>query len=731
MIAKDMLVLQQQVYNFLRSATIKFEPAAEHINTDLIKRGFTVNTLDPYSWKYYLNMVGEYHESDEPMYVVSLDTRQQILFDKDILINHPRTKSVYQPGGLYYKRLCDIYPSQIDLIKSILFPVESLEKAIASDDLVLLSYGQGYLEEYEQPVIVDEINRFLEIVKERWYFTFLDDEALFHITFWGSLWTYLAMLVMSKRESLVNTPYVHSWHIWNKLKTKGIDDYSDVLNREKSMMLYQNIDYLKANAGKHSNLVILANRLLSDMGITIYGRKLVQETETEADNFQLTPQFQAVRIPTDNFNLLTEVTTASTTNIQNRLFQKGLTPDVSAETTESKERRLGNTRLNNLMTKFLEIRPLAKNKLYAYILNVFLVETLTTSIINGHYNEPVIINDQSVDVTLYLRPKELLALYHYASLKSIGVDAVDIPNKFSFYRSFKTDIGTPSKTIMRGDEKVYLSMYVNTQEFLSDLDYNEEIIYPNDFTEMVSRLWLKYMDHLLMDIKTKIERKRFILQYLDSLCHSRRVEEVDLIEGFTTYAEWLGPEGIDLESSVLSQYDVQLDPQSAWGSLADSIITALIPINEVLNTFGNFTLSDFGFERLRKLFVQMCSYRVVFLESTRDLPGHSMGLKWTSENGPDMMSSQGDRRLIRSLKFFDDQISQRQTYYLEGFTHVVEQNTVNSVKYTVTTSSNTEATITTEDREMNKTVSYTDSSFSSNGIINIVRPGIIPGGILG
>jgi hypothetical protein len=111
MIAKDMLVLQQQVYNFLRSATIKFEPAAEHINTDLIKRGFTVNTLDPYSWKYYLNMVGEYHESDEPMYVVSLDTRQQILFDKDILINHPRTKSVYQPGGLYYKRLCDIYPS--------------------------------------------------------------------------------------------------------------------------------------------------------------------------------------------------------------------------------------------------------------------------------------------------------------------------------------------------------------------------------------------------------------------------------------------------------------------------------------------------------------------------------------------------------------------------------------------------------------------------------------------
>jgi hypothetical protein len=274
-------------------------------------------------------------------------------------------------------------------------------------------------------------------------------------------------------------------------------------------------------------------------------------------------------------------------------------------------------------------------------------------------------------------------------------------------------------------------MHVDTADFLSDLDYNEEIIYPNDFTDMVSRLWLKYMDHLLMDQKTKIERKRYILQYLDSLCHSRRVEEFQLVEGFTTYQDWLGPNGIDVSSSILSQYDVQLDPESAWGSLADSIITALIPINEVLDTFGNFTLSDFGFERLRKLFVQMCSYRVVFLESTRDLPGHSMGLKWTSENGPDVMISQGDRRLIRSLNFFDDQLSEKQSYYLEGFTRVIEQNTVNSVKYTVTTSTDIEATLTEESKEMTKVVSYTDSTFSSDGVINIVRPGIIPGITLG
>lgn len=725
-----MLVLQQQVYNFLRSATIKFEPIAEYINSDLIKKGHNVNTLDPYTWKYYINMTGEYHSSDTQMFVVSLDTRQTILFSKDVLDEHPRTRSVYQPGGLYYKRLCDTYPDQTDLIKSILFPVESLEKAITSDNLVLLSYGNGYLEEYEQPIILQEISKFLEIVKERWLFDFLNHESLFYITFWGSLQTQLAMLIMSTRESLVNTPYVHSWHIAHKLKTRGLDDYSDVLNREKSMMLYQNIDYLKANAGKHSNLIILGNRLLSDLGITIYGRKLIQESQTGASDYQLTPQFQAVRIPTDNFNLLTDIPTEGVEEIQNKVFQKGLTPDNSEETVRAKERRLGDTRLNALMTKFLEIRPLAKNKVYSNILNMFLIETLTTSIIRGYYDEPLLINDQSVGVSLYLKPKELLALYHYASLKSLGITAVDIPNQFGFYKSFNTEIATPEKVIMRGEEKIYLSMYINVDDFLSDIHYNEQIIYPSDFTEMVTRLWLKYMDHLLLDQKTKIERRRYILQYLHELCHERRIEEYQLVSGFTTYSQWLGPNGIDVMSSVLSQYEVQLDPKSSWGSLADSIISALIPINDTLDLFGNFTLSDFGFERLRQLFVQMCSYRSVFLESTRDVPVHSLGLKWSSEYGPDVMSDSVTRVTLRKLNFNDDELNAYDTYFLNGFDRNVVDNTVNSAKYTVTSSSDIQNTVIQENKERVKIVSYSDSEFSSTGLINLTRSSIIPTGIL-
>lgn len=730
MIAKDMLVIQQQVYNFLRSVTIKFDPIAQNINTNLIRQGYSVNTLDPTTWKYYVNMQGRYHESDEMMRVISLDTRQEIDFTPQVLESHPRTKTVYQPGGIYYKKLCQIYPKQVDLIKSILFPVTDIQKAIASDDLVLLGYGDGYLEEWEQPIILAEIESFLEIVKERWYFNFLDDEPLFHITFWGSLWTYLAMLIMSKRESLVHTPYVHSWHIWNKLKTKGLDDYSDVLDRKKSMMLYQNIDYLKANAGKQSNLVILANRLLSDFGVSIYGRKIVQESQTGSGNFQLTPQFQAVRIPTDNFNLLSEITSASVSQIQSSVYEKGLTPELDAEVTDVKERKLGDTRLNNFMTKFLEIRPLAKNKIYADVLNMFILETLTTCIINEYYTAPVLVSDQAADISLYFGPKELLAIYHYASLKSIGITPVNIPTQFSFYRSFLTQIPDAAKTIQRGDEKIYLSMHFDTDEFLSGIEYNEEIAYPTDFTEMLTRQWLKYMEHLLADQKTKIGRRGYILEYLTRLCHERRVEEAVLVPGFTTYEEWLGPQGIDIESSILSRYDVQLDPLGAWGSLADSIMTALVPINETLDVFGNFTLSDYGFERLRQLFVQMCSYRVVFLESTRQTPEYALGLKWSNEYGPDHVETFKDRTLAHKVRTTDSISSDRDFHLHTGFCKVNKTTTELAAKYTVTTRSNMGPVDMTLSKDNIRLISRTTSTFSSSGTVNLSSVGALPTGIM-
>jgi hypothetical protein len=676
MIASDRLSFQRQIYDFLRTVTIKYTPIAEYINSNLLERGLYVNDQDPTSWKYYKNMMGEYHSSDTLMYVNSVDTQVQILFSKENLNLHPRTRSLYVPGGQYHDRLCDLYPNQVDLIKSILFPVDDLTKAITSEDLTILSYGSGYLESYEENPLIEGLRAFLEIIKERWYFEFLDDEPYFHITFFGGLWTKMAGFLLTEREYFIHTPYVHSWHIWNHLRDAGLDDYSDILNREKSIMLYQNIGYFKANAGKMSNLIILVNRLLDDFGVSIYARRVVQESETGAEDYQLTPQLQAIRIPTNNQSSVTEIGDETVETIQNRAFAKGFVVDNSSEAAVAKERRLSDTTINNFMTKFLEIRPIARNKIYSDIINVFLLETLSTTILHDYYKDPVVVNDPATNSILYLYPRELLALYHYASIKSLGRTPEMIPNGFFFNKAFNTEIATPTKTIKIDNEKIYLSMYVNTQSFLSDLHYDTVIEDPAAFSQMVSRLWLRYLEHLLEDTSSSVDTKRHVLNYLSSLCHTRRIEEHVLIEGHDSYKRWLGPEGIDIQSSILGQYDIQADPALAWSNLSDTIISALIPMTDTLTQFGNYTLTDFGYERLRQLFIQMCSYKVVFLESTRDTPNFITGAKWSHRYGPDEFASFSDYTIVNKMNLNDHTVLSQDIPLYPGYLEQTKDTTV-------------------------------------------------------
>lgn len=677
MISTDRLLFQRQIYDFLRTVTVKYAPIAEYINSNLIERGISVNFQDPTTWKYYVNMIGNYHSSDTPMYITSIDTQENILFSKEVLELHPRTKAAYKPSTPYYERLCAIYPNQTDLIKSILFPVEDIIKAITSEDLTILNYGTGYLEEYEENPLIEGLRAFLSIIKERWYFEFLDDEPYFHITFFGGLWVKMAAFLLTERENFIHTPYVHSWHIWNQLRDAGLDDYSDILNREKSMMLYQNIGYLKDNAGKMSNLIILVNRLLDDFGVSIYARKVVQESDSGASNYQLTPQLQAIRIPTNNRSSVTSIGDETVKTIQSRAFAKGFAVENSSEVAAAKERKLGDTVLNEFMTKFLEIRPIAKNKVYGDILNVFLLETLTTAIVNDYYRDPVTVNDPTTNSIMYLYPKELLALYHYASLRSIGRKPENIPTGFFFHKSFNTEIGQPAKTINVDDEKIYISMYVDASSFLSDLNYDQNIANPQSFSDMVSRLWMRYLAHLIEDTSTSIETKRHVLSYLSSLCHTRRIEEHDLVPGYTSYDRWLGPEGIDIQYSILDQYESQPDQDLLWSNLADTIISALIPMTPTLTEFGNFTLTDLGYERLRQLFIQMCSYRVVFLESTRNTPNHVTGAKWSHRYGPDEFASFSDYRISENMRVKDRfKISENMELH-PGYIKSVESATIN------------------------------------------------------
>lgn len=726
MISPDRRLPQQQIYNFLRSLTIKYEPLAMYINDTLLKQGYRVNEQDRSSWKYYQNMVGQYHAADVKMYVTSLDTKETILFSPETLKIHPRTKSAYRPGGAYYSRLCDLYPNQVDLIKSIIFPVASIEKAILSEDLSLLSYGSDYLEAYEESVLVMKLETFLNVIKERWHFTFLDDEPYFHLTFWSSLWTQVAGFLMASRLEHVKTPYVHGTDLWNALKAEGLDDYSDVLNREKSMFLYQNIEYIKANAGKQKNLDILSDRLLRDLGIGLYGRIVVQESETGADAYQLTPQLVPVRIPVNQDTLPAPIEIKTVASVQSEILEKGLTDTDSAEMVVAVERKLGDTTLNEFATKFLEIRPVAQDKPFAGLINVFLMETLLVSIQQGYYNKPVEVREPLTHEPLFLLPKELLALYNYAVHKSMGLDIQTFPDTISLSHSFTPEIGLPNKTVPYEDGKLYLSHVVDSKHYLSDLHYDRFMETPKDFEIQTTRLWLRFMEHQLLDRGTIIDKERRAYEYLSSLCHQRREESIELVTGFDTYTDWLGPKGIDIASSILVQFDLQSDPKEQWANLADTIITTLIPINDTFKLFGNFTLSDSGYNRLKELFVQLCSYRVVFLQADRETSEYMPGSKWSTGYGPDKIDNYTDRLIATQVNTITHAELRKNLFLHHGIVEDAEMKSVNHTAYTVTTTVVDRHNTVHQKSDLVRPVAFASGTSMTHAPVAIYRQPIVP-----
>ena len=66
-----------------RSIVIKFDAIAEAINEHLLINNVPVNELDPRTWKYYLNLSGQYHPTDELMVVRSMDTLEDIAFTRE------------------------------------------------------------------------------------------------------------------------------------------------------------------------------------------------------------------------------------------------------------------------------------------------------------------------------------------------------------------------------------------------------------------------------------------------------------------------------------------------------------------------------------------------------------------------------------------------------------------------------------------------------------------------
>lgn len=263
--------------NLVESFIVKFSDEAYCNNKVIINAGELVEK-DPTTWRYYLNLNGEYHYSNLVMEIFSLDTLETIKLDKDILKLHPKTFAAIKPGKRLHLELVKKYPTQLVLINGLTNPVDP-SISIPATDGTILAYDKTLVEEQEHTLISTLNNKSIAIFG-RWHIdTHLSIGVLYSTSFLVNYAKAMIDEVMVTRKELIRTNETHSYHIWRHLASNGrLERFRPYLNNKQVLWLYREIDHLVNNAGFSETLDALIENLLTAIGIRVYELSMSQDT---------------------------------------------------------------------------------------------------------------------------------------------------------------------------------------------------------------------------------------------------------------------------------------------------------------------------------------------------------------------------------------------------------------------------------------------------------------------
>lgn len=605
-----------EITNFLRTVTIKNSYFAESIKLRTIaSRG--IESLTDEANPYYLNISGEYTPEDTPIYLFSVDTGTTVLFNKDFVTNHPKTISLYKLPNTRYYDLCSQYPSQTDLIKSIVYPIDASIDPIAAENYTLLGYNDTVLDINERESLLEVLRTTLAIFRHRWDVKEYITEEYYPIVTWSMMWYVVYTKLLTQRMKNLRTTKVHSYHIWEYLSSKGLNDYRSILSNEQQLFLYQNINYLLKNKGKTSNLKILSEELLDPYGVILNAKSVILSTEDSIINCTTTPlivseDLYSSTTPTQNFKDGYE----SVETIVTRMHNDGLELDSESTTIASTTNTLQKANKTYIPTKLVELKKIPLNNRYVNLYYQLLLQSLVYGYTEGRVQYYVSINLPLSATYKTFNLGEAIALLNYCICKENNIDIDDIPTKISLDTVYKTSIGTPPSTFTHGVSTYNLNSYIDVDTMLEAIPQWPASLYSGS----------KFIDH--MDLQFYVMKSNLMELYLsgDVLFHramktfyntilEHKYLDIDLIPGYTSYQSWFDANS-DLKTAI-ELHDIAADPISAYNAFGTKLLENTIPV-EKSNNINLTGLNETQYEKMKALFMQLCSYNIAFLDTDRN-----------------------------------------------------------------------------------------------------------------
>jgi len=334
---------------------IKSAAAAASINQRVVEEygPIAVRDEDPNNWKYYMNLAGEYHPTNEVMTVVSMDTQTSIVFSKENLAIHRATARSYAYGTRQYTELVAKYPTQETLILGILYPVDKTT-AIEAPDGTILGFPPGLVEPNEYN-FVSKLQAWIWGYIYRWVVKgFTVTDSLYTATWMGIMYVNMVPAILTIRLAACKTNEAHSFHVKKYLASHGLNEnHLEYLNLEQSLWLYRNIEYLQRNLGKQENFELLMQQLMTKRNLPLAEYTMRHDVQLMPTEIYPTVAFRKKTLNVETVDLIpTFLTLDKLLDKQDQFARanKTIKEDVAPVIKEIME----NANSNVLMTKFLE-----------------------------------------------------------------------------------------------------------------------------------------------------------------------------------------------------------------------------------------------------------------------------------------------------------------------------------------------------------------------------------------
>lgn len=282
------------VSRLTRSIMLYIGDEAKAFNQSLLDKGYSVDYKDFKSWRYIRHLAGLKHPSDDVLKIKSLDTLEEIVFDRESMSIHTRTKKELAKQGSYYEDFVALYPEYDLYIRAVLydstFGPDMYESIEDIKELTIVGYDATLIEDQELDLI-HELQSYLynyEVKRFVTNYSLTDDlflPAAIHI-----LYLFIFKTILQIRLNKAKTSQAHSFHIQEFLGSRHrLDRFLRYLSFEQIYYLYRNTLYFDNHSGSNFTFKELVEHLFTrsfiDTNIYVKHSSLKHDEDLRIESF--------------------------------------------------------------------------------------------------------------------------------------------------------------------------------------------------------------------------------------------------------------------------------------------------------------------------------------------------------------------------------------------------------------------------------------------------------------